>query len=269
MTTPIDPPSPAVEAKPAATVMLLRDGPRGIEVFMVVRNPRIRFASGALVFPGGKVDPEDRDAALRAVYTPADNLERPTFALRASAVREVFEETGVLLARARGSREALPAAQAADIAARHRAALLANETTMLDIAQREELDLLGGELAYFAHWITPRERPQRFDTHFFLVPMPAGQQACHDGEESVDSEWICAAEAAAAIAERRFKAMFPTLVNLEKLAESATVAEALQRAWHSPVVTVEPVVVTGPDGTEISRITDAAGYRTTSHPFVR
>jgi 8-oxo-dGTP pyrophosphatase MutT (NUDIX family) len=216
-------------ARPASTVLLLRDGAAGMEVFMVVRHHQIDFASGALVFPGGRVEPAD------AVIAGGDEAG----AFRVAAVRETWEECGVLLARP----GVAPPAEG------EFAAMLAARALVPDI----------GAMAHFAHWITPIPVPKRFDTHFFLAAAPADQDALHDGHEAVDSVWIRPRDALAAAEDGSRKVVFPTRMNLLKLARHDSVAEAFAAARATPVVTVMPEMRMGPEG-RILRIPAAAGY---------
>jgi 8-oxo-dGTP pyrophosphatase MutT (NUDIX family) len=256
-------PSPAI---PSSTVLLLRDDRGVLEVFMVQRHHQIDFASSALVFPGGKVDPADRDAALRARCGGATALDDASFALRVSAVRETFEECGVLLARERGAADLLPESAVRPLETRHRADLVAGRTTLGAIAAEHDLELALDALVPFAHWITPSFMPKRFDTHFFLVPAPRDQVAAHDGEESVDSVWIAPAQAVDDARARRRPIIFPTLRNLIKLARATSVADAIERARREPIVTVLPTVGRGAGGPVI-RIPAEAGYDITEAPL--
>lgn len=258
---------PEVVPKPASTVLLARDSERGIEVFMVARNKGHKFASGALVFPGGKVDPDDSSSATRECHAGVETCDDVTLGLRASAIREVFEETGILLGRHRDSGQPVNGEAAAALDQSHRAGLLAEQKTMADVAKTEDLVLSADALAWFAHWITPAARPIRFDTHFYLAQMPAGQAGAHDGDESVDSVWILARDAENEIRDKGFSAMFPTMLNLEMLAESATVSEALAATESRPVVPVIPVVQKDANGVKMVTIPANAGYKTTSYPF--
>jgi 8-oxo-dGTP pyrophosphatase MutT (NUDIX family) len=221
-------------------VLLLRDGAAGLEVFMVERHHEIDFATGALVFPGGQVDAADADPALAARCAGASGLDETGRALRVAAIRETFEEAGVLLVRRRGAEALVGAAELAGIEARHRAALHAGERTLAEIVAREDLELALDLLVPFAHWITPVFMPKRFDTWFFVVAAPADQLALHDGHESVDSLWIRPCDAESARSAGRRTIIFPTLLNVRKLGRAATVAEALANARREPVVTVLP-----------------------------
>ncbi len=224
----------------SATVLLVRDGARGLEVFMVERHHQIDFATGALVFPGGQVDPADADAALASRCAGGEALDADARVLRVAAIRETFEEAGVLLARRRGERALVDAATLAGIEQRHRAALNAGERTLAEIAAAEDLELACDLLVPFAHWITPVFMPKRFDTWFFVVAAPVDQVALHDGHESVDSVWITPEGAEAERSAGRRTIIFPTLLNVRRLGRAKTVADAIENARRLPIVTVLP-----------------------------
>ena len=230
-----------VVPRPASTVLLLRDSRVGLQVFMVVRHDAIDFASGALVFPGGRVDEDDHLLARRAdVYATEDDLDGVARSLRVAAIRETFEECGVLLARSRGSDQLVSAARFLEIERAQRVKLCAGEIGLGAVLDAEALALATDLLVPFAHWITPRHQRKRYDTHFFLTAAPADQVAAHDGSESVDSIWITPHEAVAGQESGRFKLVFPTFLNLRKLGRFATVAAALAAARQARVVTVMP-----------------------------
>ncbi len=219
----------------ASTVLLLRDGADGLEVFMVVRHREIEFASGALVFPGGKVDPGDEESSLQGI---GGDLAPAALAFRVAAIRETFEEAGVLLARPRGAAALIGAARLDRISGRHREALHDGEITMREIVEAEDIELACDLLIPFAHWVTPESQPRRFDTHFFLAAAPLEVAARHDGSESVDSLWIRPADALAEAGRRTI--IFPTRMNLAKLGRDGTVQAALETARNTAVVTVMP-----------------------------
>jgi 8-oxo-dGTP pyrophosphatase MutT (NUDIX family) len=228
------------DPKPSATILLVRDGARGLEVFMVQRHHQIDFATGAMVFPGGKVDAADADPALatRCDGAVSDAL-RP---IHVAAIRETFEECGVLLARPAGSSALVPGAQLVEIEQRHRAALNAGERTLREVVEKEDLRLANDLLVHFAHWVTPVFMPKRFDTHFYLVAAPPDQLAVHDGGESVDSVWTRPEDAAAERAAGRRTIIFPTFMQVKKLGRSRDVASAMAAARSERVVTVLPHV---------------------------
>jgi 8-oxo-dGTP pyrophosphatase MutT (NUDIX family) len=251
---------PSVTPVPAATIILVRDGPDGLEVFMVKRHHQIDFISGALVFPGGKVDKRDNDADLADFTDGGDGWTSAMRALGAAAVREAFEESGILLARDVDTHEFVNETRLASLEA-YRKALDQHEIGLVDMLRTARLRLAFDQLERFAHWITPENMPKRFDTHFFIAPSPVGHAGRHDGRESVDSVWIGPEQA---IADRKnWNVVFPTKLNLMKLAASKTVAEALQNARAEVPLTVTPWVENGAGG-QMLRIREDAGYAQTS-----
>ena len=251
--------SEPVTPRLSATVLIARDGPDGIEIFMVVRHHEIDFASGALVFPGGSLDKGDRDPRLRAVVDGADELDDDALAVRVAAAREAFEECGVLLARQAGDHAVVDGARAAALGEKYRTKLEAGDISMADLAEAEGLRLALDQLTSFAHWITPVHLPKRFDTHFFLAPAPGGHDLRHDGSEAVDSVWISPAQAQRDADAGRRTLIFATRLNLERLGRSRTVAQAVERATTDPIVTVMPEVEKTDTG-RILRIPIEAGY---------
>ncbi len=247
-------------AKPvaAATIMLLRDGPQGLEVFMVVRHHQIDFASGALVFPGGKVDPQDSDERVvsRLAAYEAQTVEQSM--LRAAAIREVFEESGILLARRRSG---TPIA-ASEIPDAWRDGLNAQSMTLGDLVDEGDLHLACDDLAHFAHWITPEMMPKRFDTHFYLARGPHDQVAGHDGHENVDSVWIRPQQVIEDAANKARTVIFPTLCNVIRLAQYDSVEAAFAGTQQSPVVPITPWMEKRDDGRYVC-IPKDAGYTLT------
>lgn len=247
-----DAPKTPAPARPAATILLLRDGEAGPEVFMVVRHHQIEFAAGALVFPGGRVEEDDRAIAERI----APGMERGHY--RIAGIRETFEECGVLLAHDEANR-LVTAERLLAIEATHRAAMTEGRTTFAAILEAEGLRPIPQAMRPFAHWITPADLPKRFDTHFFLAEAPPEQLAAHDGGEAVDSVWIRPAQALEEAASGTRTLLFPTRKNLEKLAAFGSVAEAMAVTGATPVVTVQPEIVTV-DGEKMLKIPADAGY---------
>ena len=231
---------PPVPARAAASVLLGRDGPEGPELFLLARNRDSAFASGALVYPGGAVDEADRNPALRARAEGSADLDGEGLAFRIAAIREAFEECGVLLARARGSSELVGRARVESIKRRFARALAGHSLDLLALAEAEDLVLACDQLVPFAHWITPETQPKRFDTHFFLAGTPPDQEAEHDGHESTASVWLTPAALVEAADAGTWYVMFPTRLNAQKFGRSATVAEALAAARAAPVVAVMP-----------------------------
>lgn len=241
--------------------MLLRDGDDGMEVFMIVRHDKSDFAAGALVFPGGRVDPEDHDlAADAAVFPPQDGVDAAAAALRVAAVRETFEECGVLLARAPGERALVSAARLRDIEAAHRAVMTRGERTFGAILAAENLVLAPETMVHFAHWITPEQATRRFDTHFFVAAAPSDQVALHDGEEAVDSVWVTPRTAIERARAGIYKLVFPTQMNLQKLARHQVSTAAMDAARASRVVTVLPKQEQARNGMRVLRVPLEADY---------
>jgi 8-oxo-dGTP pyrophosphatase MutT (NUDIX family) len=253
-------PKTAVTPVPAATILLVRDAPNGLEVFMVKRHHQIDFVAGALVFPGGKAQRSDFDSELAEYADGVSGWSEEMRALGAAAIREAFEESGILMARDGATGAFVDEARLATLAA-YRHKLEKAEISLFDMLRAENLKIACDELAHFAHWITPENMPKRFDTHFFLASSPVGHAGSHDGRESVDSVWIRPEDAIAS--REKLNVIFPTKLNLMKLARSKTVAEALKAARAAPPLTVTPWVEPGPNG-NILRIRDDAGYEQTS-----
>lgn len=251
--------------RPATTVLLLRPSRRGdtsspLEVFMVVRHHQIDSFSGAIVFPGGKLEDADGDKRLRARSGGPDRISDDELKFRIAGVREAFEECGVLLARKRGQKALIAAADLKPIEDRWRAKLAKDEASILDLVEAEDLELATELMTPFAHWITPTFVPKRFDTWFFLAEAPEDQVALHDGSESTDSVWIGAQEAIDEATAGRRTLVHATQKNLELLAEGGTVAGALAQAAKRKVITVQPWVETK-DGKRYLHIPPDAGYR--------
>ena len=248
-------------ARPAATIMLLRDGPAGIEVFMIVRHLAAAFAAGALVFPGGRV--EEADHVLASTLGDGANkngLDHEALSFRVAAIRETFEECGVLLARPDGSERLIDAAMLGRLEDQHRAALNAGSIGFDAVLGSEGLRPAPDLLVHFAHWITPSQQPKRYDTHFFLAEAPAAHLAVHDGAEAVESLWINPAQALADAEAGRFKLVFATAKNLEKLGRAMTVRDAMESARASRVVTVQPKGTRLDGSRRLLRIPEEAGY---------
>lgn len=245
---------------PAATILLLRDGAQGLETFMVVRHHQIDFASGALVFPGGKVAKGDSDAELinycRFNKDGDDDDEQRI--LQIAAIREAFEESGVLLARKQGNEDLV---NQQDLAAldQFRDPLCKDELGMLQFVQQQNLELALDQLTRYSHWVTPSMMPKRFDTHFYIACAPADQLAMHDGHESVDSVWITPQQALADAESQTRTIIFPTRMNLKKLAELDTVKQAQQHYAGAEIIRVEPWIEDR-DGEKTLCIPSAAGY---------
>ena len=244
---------------PSATVMIVRDGAQGLEVFMLVRNRMVDFASGALVFPGGKVDADDGDARWADLAPMA--ASHPERSYWVASVRETFEETGLLIADQRGG-SSVTAADARRITATQQTHVAKATLPFSELIAAERLQLATHRMVHFAHWITPTTMPKRFDTHFFLAESPAGQIGVHDGGETVESVWIHPLQAIAEAAAGQRTLVPATTLNLEKLGRAKTVADAFAAARADRIVSITPAVAKAEGGVRISIPADA-GYDTT------
>ncbi|MGQ0466813.1 MAG: NUDIX hydrolase [Sporichthyaceae bacterium] len=235
-----------VVARDAATVALLRDTAAGIEVYTLRRQQKMAFAPGMYVFPGGSVDERDAHRSVAWVGPPAEfwaaafavpeDLAR---ALVCAAVRETFEEAGVLLAGP-DAHSVVADTSGAEWEADRRA-LIDQELSFAEFLDKRALCLRADLLTPWAHWITPRAEPRRFDTRFFVAAMPAGQRTREFGEEADQVEWIRPADAIERWRARDLAMMPPTLITIAELAEFPDAAAAL--AEVRDIQTVEPVVV--------------------------
>lgn len=225
--------------RPAATVALLRDGERGLEVLMMRRTHLAEFASGAYVFPGGAVDDADRDPALAALARGMDDAQASRvlgvpqggLAYWIAAIRESCEEAGLLLAYD-GTGEVVPIEDDRRRAefGRQRRALNQGELALVDLLREQRLTLATDGLAYLSRWITQAGRPRRFDTRFFLARAPARQRSEHDGSELLHHVWLAPDDALARNARGEVNLLFPTIKTLQILARFRKVDEALDYA---------------------------------------
>ena len=252
----VAPPTPSAARAPraAATIVVVRDGAAGIEVLLSRRAERGDHNSGAWVFPGGIVDPGDRqshdccagldDAAASArLGLPAHGLD-----YYIAAVRECFEESGLLFATdaSRGDLVRLDGATGARLGA-WRGPLHRNERTLGEMCREFGLTLALDRLVYLSHWLTPLARPKRFDTRFFIAAAPSSQTAAFDGTEMIEQLWLRPAEALARASE--LKLMTPTQKSLE-LVGCYTTVEALLAWARAPreVALIMPRVAHGRQG---------------------
>ena len=248
-----DVPAP-VSPRPAATVILVRDGPTSeLEVFMVRRDPLARFAADAYVFPGGTLRDDDlvsggeppcsgltaesahRRLAARGSDPPPTAQE--SLALHVAAVRELYEEAGILLARQRGQQDG-----PIDVATCERLAALRSEVqagrSLVQTALDLGLELLPESLVYFSHWITPAVSPRRYDTRFFVAADRPEQTASHCGLETVDGGWYSPASLLQQADDGALTLVSVTAEHLRVLAEYRSVADLVSFAGSKPVRTV-------------------------------
>jgi len=227
---------------------------------MLRRHLDSDFVGGAYVFPGGKVDEEDRTpeagftCAGRHDASASDMLgvDSGGLAFWIAALRECFEEAGVLLAygaHGHGDAHGDVLIEMSDPEARRRLAaqrveLNAGRLGFLDLIRAEGLRLAVDRVHYFSHWITPEPAPKRYDTRFFVAALPPGQVPVHDDHETVETVWVRPAEALARAEAGEFDLIFPTIKNLEAIARFTTSAELLAAAAAvERVPTVLPRVV--------------------------
>lgn len=246
------PPTPATP-RLSATILLLRDAPQ-FEVLMVKRHHQIDFASGALVFPGGKTDVSDTDPAWCEHCSNWADFAPDERTLRIAAIREAFEEAGILLAEGAGGLWTHDA-EAMDA----RVAVEKGERAFLDLVKSLNVKLDLSALTRFARWITPVMMPKRFDTHFFLAVAPIDQLAICDGRETVDAEWVSPNDALDHAETGRRTIIFPTRMNLKLLGQSQSAGQAVKAARERPEVTVTPWVEQRPSGSVLV-IPPDAGY---------
>ncbi len=227
----------------AASVVMLKDGPAGLEVFLIRRHGLSDVLGGAYVFPGGKVDPGDQRADVQACLdAPASSLRAAlaepeldaasAAALYVAALREAFEETGVLYAHGAREREATLAGQ-----------LLREHRDFGLMLARMPLRLEASRLQPWSRWITPRVgavQRKRFDTRFFLAPVPAGQWPGHDNHEATESVWLTPRAALRQYWEGRIELAPPQILGLAHLARHPCVAAAIAQARLRPPPLVEP-----------------------------
>jgi len=230
--------------------VLLRDADEGLEVLLLRRSTRAGFVPNMYVFPGGLVDASDADPALVALLdglTPAAAAGRldlaeadpPAIAYYLAALREAFEETGILVGHlADGSHP--PTAAEDPVVDRIRDDLMEDRIAFAEAAARLGCRLAGHALEYFAHWITPRRQPRRFDTRFFAARVGAGRESIVDPREMTDARWITPAAALVEHARGEMPMILPTVSTLEKLGAFRGTTEALQALARETVVTILP-----------------------------
>ena len=235
---------------PAATLVLLRDTSPGVEVLLMQRHRASKFAGGDYVFPGGKVEVDDNPedaAAWCAGMDPQRAAARiglagdPKTALGnwIGAIRETFEEVGVLLAYdASGAWARLDAQRFA----KYQAACNEDNQAFWDMIKAERFTLATDRLVYFAHWITPEESPYRYDTRFFAAPMPDTQTPAADTREVIDMRWLSPKGALEAFKRGEISLRNPTVQNL-KLVDAASAKESLGALEGRDVPTIRPRVI--------------------------
>lgn len=238
-------------ARPAATVVVLRDGPAGPEVFMVRRHEDTAFMGGAHVFPGGRVDAADGGAdeewcdGIAHATTQLDGLSAgEAIAYHVAAARELFEEAGVLLARhPNGDFVSLAGAADHERLKQDRTRVHETPTTLRAVIERERLRLALDALVLFAHWVTPPVDTRQFDTRFFMARVPPHQTPAHDDTETTHSLWVRPADAIAQSIKGEIVLPPPTWSTLRELEPFESVKDALAWARRRTVVRRMPKAI--------------------------
>ena len=247
----------SVPVRDAATVMLLRDGDAGLEVFMLRRTMAAVFGPGFYVFPGGRVDLGDGSSAAEAACSGLDDtrastmlgLDRGGLAFWVAAIRECFEEAGVLLAHdAAGEVVRFDDPVVGARFAAHRDALNAGATDLLSVCAAEGLTLDAGTMPYVAHWITPIGERRRFDTRFLVARAPEAQDPLHDDAETIESQWVQPRHALDAEAAGTMVLMPPTIACLQMLTDFSAAGDALVEfaGRPAPAAVLPKIIGRGP-----------------------
>lgn len=241
-----------VPPRPAATVVLLRDGEAAPEALLLRRHRKSGFAADAWVFPGGTVDDEDREPALAAAsdgpsaeaWAERMGIDDPSVALGypMAAIREAFEETGILLGDAAASGEELEEA---------RRAVLAGELSLGALAARLGVRYRAGDLLYVAHWITPEPEPRRYDTRFFVARVSRSAVCTPHAPELVEARWMAPAEAVERFMDGEIRMLPPTVDTLRRLSGFRTAGELWAALNDAPVPPVLPRMRRHPEGVAI------------------
>jgi 8-oxo-dGTP pyrophosphatase MutT (NUDIX family) len=219
--------------------VLLRDGAGGLETLLLRRSPRAGFAPGAFVFPGGLIDPGDAAPLLverldglsperAATRLGLEGAHPPAIAYYVAAVREAFEETGILLTTPTCDARAL------------RTELLDGHVTFVDVLMRLECHIAAAGIEYFAHWITPVRSPRRYDTRFFATRVASDAEPVVDEREMTEALWTSPADALRAHQTGSLPMILPTVRTLERLVAFRDASAALDTFRHTPVSTILP-----------------------------
>lgn len=235
------PPANPARPRPAATIVLLREGGAGPEVLMMRRHGSSGFVPGAWVFPGGRVDTGDSGPALHERITGLGSRPVPESAYWSAALRELFEETGVLLARDRRG-EWAPDAVSDRRVERLRRALMEGGALM-DVLEELDVILAAEDIVHIAHWVTPVVEPRRYDTHFFVGRLPDGRVVKPDPREMTEALWLPPAAALARFEQGELPMVFPTLKTLELLRGHDSVEHVLTSLRHREVPSILPRLV--------------------------
>ncbi len=248
---------------PAASLILLQDTEAGIEVFMVARNYEVDSFSGALVFPGGKLHAADSEPEARKYCRNHQNFDDEQLALRIAAIREAFEESGVLLGRSKATGDFIDESHMQKLSVL-RTAVESGDLELLELAKQENIELATDLLVHFSNLVTPQGWvKKRFDTHFYIAALPRNYQLVHDGGETVSSLWGQPDFLIAEADQGKWNIVFPTRVNLSKIAVYDSSADLLSTCLQTSVEKITPQVDRQSDHVTLS-IPEDAGF-----PFYR
>jgi 8-oxo-dGTP pyrophosphatase MutT (NUDIX family) len=238
-----------MEVRDASTVVLLRDGPAGLQAWLLTRVTQMVFAAGMSVFPGGRVESDDADlpfapGAGERVAAAFDCDEPAARALLGAAVRETFEETGVLLTS--------PATELTEA----RADVESGKVEFGELLREHGLTVDADALYPWAHWVTPEGEPRRYDTHVFVAALPASAEARDLTSEASVASWVGVGDALEQ-AERGERGLLPpTLMTLGSLEPYATVADVIADAADRQIETIRPSLLRGEDGSLLVELPD-------------
>jgi recombination protein RecT len=247
------PSHPPVPAKPAATIALLRDSPSRMEVLLLKRDRNASFVPGAYVFPGGRVDPADWTKQTLAsvdrltTETAATRLglvgtSPPAIAYYIAALREAFEETGILVGVGPNA-QAPPTAAASVEVEVLRNGLMEGSVSFNEALKHLSCRIDGSSIEYLAHWITPEREPHRFDTRFFAARVQTDAEPIFDPREMTEARWLSPKEALARNQGGTLPMIFPTIDTLQRLADYTTVGDALRGIGDVSIPTLMPKLV--------------------------
>ena len=247
------PSHPPVPAKPAATIALLRDSPSRMEVLLLKRDRNASFVPGAYVFPGGRVDPADWTKQTLAsvdgltTETAATRLglvgtSPPAIAYYIAALREAFEETGILVGVGPNA-QAPPTAAASVEVEVLRNGLMEGSVSFNEALNHLSCRIDGSSIEYLAHWITPEREPHRFDTRFFAARVQTDAEPIFDPREMTEARWLSPKEALARNQGGTLPMIFPTIDTLQRLADYTTVGDALRGIGDVSIPTLMPKLV--------------------------
>lgn len=230
----------------AASVVLLRDGESGLQTYLLRRQQSMKFAAGMYVFPGGVVDPDDQDIPWvgepAPIWAGRFHCDEPTArGLVSAAVRETFEESGILLAGP--DADSIVADTGTPDWLADRDALEKGEFSFAAFLERRQLVLRADLLGAWSHWITPAFEPHRYDTRFFIATVPPGQQVGELSGESADGTWMNLTQALAGAAAGSMLLLPPTLANIREAATFATADQVLAASRDKLIDTIEPKLV--------------------------